>query len=154
MHTDHIYTYENEINFNIDEVKDAVKFVLTRYGRRYNIYRFNMDKAFNDVFNTYSFNENNSSYVLVLTKIDENTTKIVIKTSPVAHVSGYELIEVMEKCTMDFINILSTQLSGVSEIMLDMVEEENNTEWQNTKAGAYMGLIIMGICALCYWCFF
>lgn len=64
------YKYENEIPFSIDEVKNALKDILSKNRTRF----LHEDKDLNDTFNTYSFGEVKCSYMVSLKKVDDNTT--------------------------------------------------------------------------------
>ena len=151
MNNQEIYKYENIIDYNIDAVKDAIRFILNRYKVRFNIEPWNEHKVFNDLANTYNFNEEYTSYVVVLVKVDDEHTKLSITTTPSASIYGYECLERIEKYTLDIVNILTSQLSGVNEYELDNIEEANNTCNDDIKSRAWGGLILMAISGIIWW---
>ena len=116
------YKYENEVNYNIDVIKDALKAILKTNPVRF----LHEDKDLNDAFGTYSFGEIKCSYMVTLTKIDDDHTKIIINCS--SRQGGFEAsMASLAGYTKEFLTILTAKLDGASdEEMIEVVQQNNS----------------------------
>ena len=137
------YKYENEINFSINEVKEAIKAILKANPTRF----IHEDKDLNDAFGTYKFGEIKCSYMVSLAKVDDNNTKITITCSE--RTGGFNpSMASLESYTSEFINILSAKLSGKSDEEMKEVVSENNSDSALANAsclGTLLTLVGIGI---------
>ena len=117
------YKYENEINYNIDTIKEAIKSVLKSNPVRF----LHEEKDLNDAFGTYSFGEVKCAYMVTLTKIDDEKTKILINCS--SRAGGFEAsMASLAGYTKEFIAILSAKLNGASDEEMKEVVKQNNAD--------------------------
>jgi hypothetical protein len=117
------YKYENIINFNIDDVKKSIKNILKSNKTRF----IHDEKDLNDIFSTYSFGEIKCSYLVALTKVDDNSTKITITCSP--RNDGLETsMASLEKYTGELLNIISSKLSGATDEEMVQIINDNNSD--------------------------
>lgn len=141
MDTTKNYQYENELSFNIEDVKTAIKSILETYKTRF----LHSEKDLNDVFSTYNFGEVKCGYLVTLQKIDDNTTKIKMTCSSRA---GFEVgMASLEVYTAEFLNILSAKLNGATEEEMQTVINENNSDSSLSCMSTILTVIIIG-CAL------
>ena len=130
------YKYENNVNYKISEIKDALKSILETYKVRF----LHEEKDLNDAFGTYRFGEIKCSYMVTLTQIDENNTKIVINCSSRA---GFQAsMASLEGYTNEFLAILTAKLSGASDEEMISVVKENNSDGSLSGFAGVMSIII------------
>ena len=141
MDTTKNYQYENELSFNIEDVKTAIKSILETYKTRF----LHSEKDLNDVFSTYNFGEVKCGYLVTLQKIDDNTTKFKMTCSSR---TGFEVgMASLEGYTAEFLNILSAKLNGATEEEMQTVVNENNSDSSLSCMSTILTVIIIG-CAL------
>ncbi len=141
MDTTKNYQYENELSFNIEDVKTAIKSILETYKTRF----LHSEKDLNDIFWTYKFDEVKCGYLITLQKIDDNTTKIKMTCSSR---TGFEVgMASLEGYTAEFLNILSAKLNGATEEEMQTVVNENNSDSSLSCMSTILTVIIIG-CAL------
>jgi UDP-N-acetylmuramyl pentapeptide synthase len=117
------YKYENEVNFNIDVIKEALKSILKANPVRF----IHEEKDLNDTLGTYSFGEIKCAYMVTLSKIDEDHTKIVINCS--SRQGGFEAsMASLANYTNEFLAILTAKLDGASEEEMKDVVRHNNSD--------------------------
>jgi len=139
------YKYENEINYNIDTVKDAIKSVLKSNSVRF----IHEEKDLNDAFGTYSFGEIKCAYMVTLTKIDEKKTKIFINCS--SRKGGFEAsMASLAGYTKEFITILSAKLNGASDEEMKEIVKQNNADSSLSCISVIVAIISI---AAIIWCF-
>ena len=131
------YKYENEINFNVNDVKNALKEILETNRTRF----LHKDKDLNDTFGTYSFGEIKCSYLVTLTKMNDDTTKIVITCSERPG-SFHPSMASLESYTSEFLNILSAKLSGTAEEEMKEIVNQNNSDSGLAGCGVICGIVI------------
>ena len=133
------YRYENQIQFNIEEVKTALKNVLNLNPTRF----LHNANDLNDIMLTYRFGEIKCSYVVTLQKIDDTNTKIVISCS---ERYGFPLsVASLESYVTEFLNILTAKLSGQSDTEVMQVMNNNNSDSNLANTTSCMSLIIIVI---------
>ena len=140
------YKFENEINFNVDVVKDALKSVLA-----FNPTRFLYEtKDLNDTFGTYSFGEIKCAYMVTLSKLDEGKTRIVVTCS--SRQGGFEAsMASLASYTNDFLAILTAKLNGASDEEMKTVLKQNSSD--NSLSGISVLITIISIIAIIYFLF-
>ena len=117
------YKYENEIDFSINDVKNAIKDILEKNRVRF----LHKEKDINDVFNTYKFDEIKCSYNITLIKVSENSTKITLTCSERG--GGFTpTMASLESYVSEFMNILSKKLSGATDEEMKKALKENNSD--------------------------
>ena len=117
------YKYENEIDFSINDVKNAIKDILEKNRVRF----LHKEKDINDVFNTYKFDEIKCSYNITLIKASENSTKITLTCSERG--GGFNAtMASLESYASEFMNILSKKLSGATDEEMKKALKENNSD--------------------------
>jgi hypothetical protein len=139
------YKYENEINYNIDTIKDAIKSVLKSNPVRF----LHEEKDLNDAFGTYSFGEVKCAYMVTLTKIDDEKTKIMINCSAregslrpsIASLAGY---------TNEFITILSAKLNGASDEEMKEIVRQNNSDGNLSCISVIITIITIAAIVYCF----
>ena len=141
MDTTKNYQYENELSFNIEDVKTAIKSILETYKTRF----LHSEKDLNDVFGTYNFGEVKCGYLVTLQKIDDNTTKIKMTCSSR---TGFEVgMASLEGYIAEFLNILSAKLTGATDEEMETVVNENNSDSSLSCMSTILTVIII-VCAL------
>ena len=139
MDTTKNYQYENELSFNIEDVKTAIKSILETYKTRF----LHSEKDLNDVFGTYNFGEVKCGYLVTLQKIDDNTTKIKMTCSSR---TGFEVgMASLEGYTAEFLNILSAKLTGSTDEEMETVVNENNSDSANANISGCLSIISIAI---------
>ena len=117
------YKYENEIDFSINDVKNAIKDILEKNRVRF----LHKEKDINDIFNTYKFDEIKCSYNITLIKVSENSTKIILTCSERG--GGFKpTMASLESYASEFINILSKKLSSATDEEMKKALKENNSD--------------------------
>lgn len=140
------YKFENEINFNVDVVKEALKSVLVSNPIRF----MHEAKDLNDTFGTYSFGEIKCSYMVTLTKIDEDKTKLVVTCS--SRQGGFEAsMASLANYTNEFLAILTAKLNGASDEEMKTVLKQNSSD--NSLSGISVLITIISIIAIIYFLF-
>lgn len=132
------YKYENEIGFNIDVIKTALKEILSKNKTRF----IHKEEDLNDTFGTYHFGETKCSYMLTLKKIDDNTTNITINCS--SRSGGFNpSMASLEGYTNEFLKILTAKLNGASDEEMKVVVKENDSDSSLSSFSAIITLIIV-----------
>ena len=138
MDTTKNYQYENELSFNIEDVKTAIKSILETYKTRF----LHSEKDLNDAFSTYNFSEVKCGYLVTLQKIDDNTTKIKMTCSSR---TGFEVgMASLEGYTAEFLNILSAKLTGATDEEMQTIVNENNSDSSLSCMSTILTVIIIG----------
>lgn len=139
MDTTKSYQYENDLSFNIEDVKTALKSILETNKTRF----LHSEKDLNDVFGTYNFGEVKCGYLITLQKIDDNTTKIKMTCSSR---TGFEVgMASLEAYAAEFLNILSAKLTGATDEEMETVVNENNSDSTNANISGCLGIISISI---------
>ena len=139
MDTTKNYQYENELSFNIEDVKTALKSILETNKTRF----LHSDKDLNDAFCTYKFGEVKCGYLVTLQKINDDTTKIKMTCTSR---TGFEVgMASLEAYTAEFLNILGTKLSGASDEEMETVVNENNSDSTNASVSGCLSIISIGV---------
>lgn len=134
------YKYENEIGFNIEVVKTALKDILSKNKTRF----IHKEKDLNDIFGTYHFGEIKCSYMLTLKKIDDNNTNITINCSPRS--GGFTpSMASLEGYTNEFLKILTAKLNGASDQEMKVVVKENDSDSSLSSISAIITLITIAV---------
>ena len=95
----------------------------------------------NDIFGTYSFGEIKCGYLVALTKVDDNSTKIIITCSP--RNGGLETsMASLEKYTGELLNIISSKLSGATDEEMVQIINDNNSDGMLSNINGTVGTLL------------
>jgi UDP-N-acetylmuramyl pentapeptide synthase len=132
------FKYENVVNFNIDEIKTALKSILEANKTRF----LHEDKDLNDDFGSYHFGEIKCSYMVTLNKVDESSTKITVNCSP-RHGGFQASMASLENYTNEFLAILTAKLKGASDEEMASVVKQNNSDSSLASSSIIITIIII-----------
>lgn len=136
---------EQKIPYSLQQVKDALDCILTRFKSTY------LNQQVNALFNTYSFGTTGCIYNVTLNEVDADNTLVKITCSSRNAEDVTSSASVTSYIT-EFTNILTAQLQGKSDAEMSEVLSHNNS---STSDGNLTGVLqfiiaIISIIALIY----
>ena len=141
------YYFNQEINYSIESVKSAMKYILSKYATRF----LHSEEDINETFNTYRFGEIKCSYLVSLEKVDENHTKVSLTCSP--REGGFQPSPAsIESYASEFLNILSARLEGKTGTELHNIVKKNNSDSTLSGLSAIISFILLALALA--WIFF